>query len=175
MHEISRYNSIMDEKTELVKYIGKRLKEKGLYLATAESCTGGLLGHMITNLSGSSDFYLGGQITYSNMAKIMWLGVPKTILDMYGAVSEETVLSMASGIRQAFSHSANIEKVVGISISGIAGPTGGTVQKPVGTVWIGVSIGKNNKAYLCNFAGNREAIKIQSAQRALEIILENIP
>jgi len=164
----------MQNELDLVSQIAKYARAGGFYLATAESCTGGLLGHLITNLSGVSDIYLGGQITYSNTAKNKWLGVPLDILDTFGAVSKETVLAMAAGIRSAFSLSSDIEKIIGISISGIAGPTGGTPEKPVGTVWIGISMHGDDEAFHFNFEGNREAIKRKSAHKALEILLAKI-
>jgi len=156
----------------LLEKLSVLLKVKGLFLCSAESCTGGLLGHMITNLSGASDFYLGGQITYSNAAKHHWLHVPSETLDNYGAVSKHTVIAMAKGIRLAFSQSAALEKLVGVSISGIAGPSGGSVEKPVGTVWIGVSTHERDLAHKFLFKGNRIAIKSQSAQQALEMLLD---
>ena len=160
---------------ELVTTIADRCRAQGFFLASAESCTGGLLGHLITNLSGSSDFYLGGQITYSNTAKQNWLGVPEQVLKDYGAVSKETVLAMAAGIRRAFSDSYPVDRIIGISISGIAGPTGGTQQKPVGTVWVGCSTYQQEQAAQFRFEGSRETIKRQSAFKALEIILASIP
>lgn len=142
---------------------------RNLMLASAESCTGGLLGHMITNSPGSSDYYLGGMVTYSNEAKEKFLGVKSTTLETYGAVSRETVLKMAAGIRKTFSEISS-KKVIGVSISGVAGPSGGSPQKPVGTVWIGLSAPDLNEAYENHFDGTREEIKAQSAVQALRIL-----
>jgi PncC family amidohydrolase len=105
------------------------LRESKYFLATAESCSGGLLGHLITNASGSSDYYLGGFITYSNQAKQLFLGVRPETLQAFGAVSRETVLEMARGAREAFKSVQPLERLIGLATSGIAGPTGGTPQK----------------------------------------------
>ena len=145
-----------------------------MFLATAESCTGGLLSHLITNLPGSSDYYLGGQIVYSYQAKRLWLNVPAEVLETYGAVSRETVLAMAYGIRGAFAGEVDFNKIVGFSISGIAGPGGGTPVKPVGTVWMAISTQITERAYHFQFDGSRDAIKSQSALQALDILSTDI-
>jgi PncC family amidohydrolase len=162
----------MELNITLVRRIAAACKAHNLYLCTAESCTGGLLGHIITNFPGASDFYLCGQITYSNTAKIQWLQVPPETLEKYGAVSKQTVTAMAKGIRAAFSHSVPIEKLVGISISGIAGPSGGSTEKPVGTVWIGIDMPGHQETHGFLFTGDRTSIKEQSAQAALELLLQ---
>jgi len=164
----------MDAEKKLLKTIASQLKANNLFLATAESCTGGLLGHLITNLPGSSDYYLGGQIVYSNHAKQFWLHVPTEILDTFGAVSRETVLAMAYGIRRAFAEKADLKKMIGFSISGIAGPAGGTPAKPVGTVWMAISTYIHERAYRFQFDGSREEIKHQAALQALSIISKDI-
>jgi PncC family amidohydrolase len=161
----------MTEENQLSFESGCLLKKNGLWLATAESCTGGLLGHLITNIPGSSEYYLGGFITYSNSAKERFLGVKSSVLNLFGAVSRETVLEMASGVREAFKKEKDIDQIIGVSISGIAGPDGGTAKKPVGTVWIGISSQKENKAICFNFSGDRGDIKAQSAQAALRMIV----
>mgnify|MGYP002391327147 CR=1 FL=1 len=119
--------------------IGILLKERSLKLALAESCTGGLVGHRITNIPGSSDYYQGSVTAYAYEAKRKILGVnPQTLLE-FGAVSRETVLEMACGVRAAFSGDETpIDQIVGVSISGIAGPGGGMPGKPVGLVWVGL-------------------------------------
>ena len=152
--------------------IGELLKLKGLWLATAESCTGGLLGHLITNTAGSSEYYLGGFITYSNETKERWLGVAHSTLVQSGAVSRETVLEMARGVRNALGEKIQPEKIIGISISGIAGPGGGSPEKSVGTVWIGVSGEAGAEAEKFHFQGNRSEIKTQSAEKAMELLVE---
>jgi PncC family amidohydrolase len=164
----------MNAEKEFLKKIAAHLKKNNLYLATAESCTGGFLGHLITNFPGSSDFYLGGQIDYSNSAKRLWLGVPSEILDLCGAVSRETVLAMAYGIRKAFAGEVDTKRIIGLSISGIAGPGGGTPEKPVGTIWMGLSTNISERAYHFLFDGSRDEIKNQTAFQALEILSKDI-
>lgn len=164
----------MNAEKEFLKQIAAHLKKNNLFLATAESCTGGLLGHLITNLPGSSDFYLGGQIAYSDSAKRLWLGVPSEILDLYGAVSRETVLAMADGVRKAFSGEVDPKRIIGFSISGIAGPGGGTPEKPVGTVWMGLSTNISEHTYHFLFDGSRDEVKNQTAFQALEILSTDI-
>ncbi len=146
--------------------VGELLSQRGLWLATAESCTGGLVGHLITNVSGSSNYYRGGVISYANEAKVSLLGVSPSMLEQYGAVSEQTVLEMARGVRKA------LQADLGIATSGIAGPTGGTPEKPVGTVWIGLSTTYGELVDHHVWKGDRLAVKEQSARRALELVLE---
>jgi nicotinamide-nucleotide amidase len=122
-----------EDDKDLTFEIGKLLKEKKLTLSVAESCTGGLLGGEITKISGSSEYFMGGIISYSNEVKINQLGVNKSIIELYGAVSFETASEMAINVKKLF------KTDIGISITGIAGPTGGTPEKPVGTVFIGIS------------------------------------
>jgi PncC family amidohydrolase len=169
-----RYNWIMPDKKNLSKEIGNILRSRNLWLATAESCTGGLLGHLITGIAGSSEYYLGGFITYSNKTKENWLGVTPATLEQHGAVSRETVIEMARGIRKTFGDKPQLEKIVGISISGIAGPGGGSPEKPVGTVWIGISSKTSDEAFCFHFTGERSEIQEQSAQKALELLLNHL-
>ncbi len=144
--------------------VGQLLKKKGLTLATAESCTGGLIGHRITNIPGASDYFLGGVAAYAYEAKEKLLGVKKETLERFGAVSKETVLEMARGARQA------IGTQIGLSVSGIAGPGGGMPGKPVGLVWIGLSAPDGEWAWRCQFNGSRIEIKDASAEKALQIL-----
>jgi nicotinamide-nucleotide amidase len=148
--------------------IGLLLRKKKLTVATAESCTGGKVGDWITEVSGSSDYYLGGIVSYSNEAKVRLLGVDSKTLASKGAVSEEVALQMASGARNALG--ANI----GVSTTGIAGPTGATKNKPVGLVYIAVSSSKGSVCTENRFAGSRHAVKNQSAEKALEMLIEFI-
>ncbi len=150
--------------------MGDVLREKDLFLATAESCSGGLLGHLITNVAGSSDYYLGGFITYSNQAKERFLGVEAETLQANEAVSRETVLEMARGAREAFTDVQPLSQLIGLSTSGIAGPGGGSAEKPVGTVWVGFSSADGDEAQLFHFSGAREEIKQQTALKALEML-----
>ncbi len=154
----------MDKPVEVT--VGELLVYRGEHLAAAESCTGGLFSHIITNVSGASTYYLGGVIAYSNEAKVKLLGVRWDTLNKYGAVSEETVIEMARGARTA------LVAEIGISVSGIAGPTGGTKQKPVGTVWIGLSSPNQEYARHFHWTGTRLQIKEQAAHEALVILLE---
>lgn len=152
--------------------LGQWLMKKNLKLVTAESCTGGLIGHRITNVPGSSDYYLGGVVAYSYEAKQRLLGVKAETLTAYGAVSKQTVLEMAHGVRVAFSGEYPLDEIVGVSVSGIAGPGGGLPRKPVGLVWIGLSTPESDRAWRCQWNGDRLANKHASAERALQIVLE---
>ena len=151
--------------------IGILLKERKLKLALAESCTGGLASHRMTNIPGSSDYYLGSVTAYAYEAKRKILGVnPQTLLD-YGAVSRETVLEMAYGVREAFAGDETpIDQIVGVSISGIAGPGGAMPGKPVGLVWVGLSAADGRWAWHKIWGGDRLANKRHSAQWALTLL-----
>jgi len=144
--------------------IGDELREKGWRLAVAESCTGGLIGHRITNNSGSSTYYLGSITAYAYRAKVRLLGVSWDTLEDYGAVSEETVEEMALGVRHALAAD------IGLSVSGIAGPTGGTPDKPVGYSWIGLSTPDGIWTLQHSAGGNRIENKQEVAQTALEFL-----
>jgi PncC family amidohydrolase len=150
--------------TTLSRQIGNLLRKRGLSLSTAESCTGGLIGHLLTNVPGSSDYYLGGVVAYANDAKMRLLYLPPGLLAQYGAVSRETVLEMARGIRQFLGAD------LGLSVSGVAGPGGGTVEKPVGTVWVGLASPEGAWARLYHFSGNRQQNKTFSAEAALNLL-----
>lgn len=152
--------------------IGIRLKDRNLLLVTAESCSGGLLGHLITNVPGSSDYYLGGFVTYANKAKELFVSVRAETIRSHGAVSRETVGEMALGARLAFKSQFPMENMVALSTSGIAGPAGGSPEKPVGTVCIGLSCPKRTDTYKFHFDGTREEVKLQTALKAFEILKE---
>lgn len=141
--------------------VGKLLLERNHSLALAESCTGGLISHRITRIPGSSAYYVGGAITYANEAKMKFLGVKASTLEEHGAVSEQTALEMSRGIRETTGAS------VGLSVTGIAGPSGGSPTKPVGTVWISIAGEKYHRARLWHFHGERERIIIGASQAAL--------
>lgn len=138
--------------------VGALLRQRGLTLALAESCTGGLVGHRVTNVPGSSTYYLGSVTAYAYEAKVRLLGVTWETLEAHGAVSDETVLEMAAGVRKALGAD------VGASISGIAGPGGGMPEKPVGLVYFGLSIGEENLSKHRIFKGDRVAVKEQAAE-----------
>ena len=143
-------------------------------LVFAESCTGGLLSHLITNVPGSSDYFLGGVVTYSNDAKHRILGVQEETLTEFGAVSKETVIEMALNVRKMFSDIVPFEKLIGASISGVAGPGGGTREKPVGLVWIGISHNDITEAHKFIWDGTREENKFDSAYKCIELIIGTI-
>jgi PncC family amidohydrolase len=146
--------------------VGELLRQFGMRLVTAESCTGGLIGHLLTNVPGSSDYYLGGVIAYDNQVKMRQLGVRPKTLEQHGAVSRETVLEMARGARELLGAD------IALAVSGIAGPGGSSLEKPVGTVWIGLSASAYEVAWLHHFDGNRLKIKMNSAQQALLHLIE---
>ncbi len=146
--------------------LGQLLSDNGLWLGVAESCTGGMLGHLITNVPGSSSYFSGGVIAYSNEVKMEILGVSAKTLKSAGAVSNKTVLEMARGVRAA------LNTDIGLSVSGIAGPDGGTDDKPVGTVWIGISTMIMENAEMFLFSGDRQKVKEQAAQSALQIAIK---
>ena len=147
--------------------VGEQLAARHLQLALAESCTGGLISHLITNVAGSSNYYLGGVTAYAYEAKVRLLGVSWDTLKQFGAVSAETALEMARGVRLALAAD------IGVSVTGIAGPTGGLPGKPVGTVWIGISTHDAEYAKHFLWPGSRLSIKKQSARAALELVLEH--
>lgn len=156
----------------LEEMVGTLLKQRGLKLAAAESCTGGLIGHLITNVPGSSDYYLGSVTAYSYEAKRLLLKVNADDLVKYGAVSREIVLEMASGVRKAFAcKEIPLDQVVGLSVTGIAGPGGGMPGKPVGLVWIGLSGNDGNYAWKFIWDGDRIGNKMNSARKALDILI----
>ncbi len=142
------------------------LRTSGLKLATAESCTGGLISHRITNIPGSSEYFLGGIVAYAYEAKVALLHVSWDTLHQYGAVSRETVLEMARGVRSA------LEADLAVSVSGIAGPGGGLPGKPVGTTWIGFSTKDGEFAHVFHFDGDRIGNKSLAADAGLKIIFD---
>jgi len=145
--------------------IGNLLKEKRLKIAIAESCTGGLAGKLLTDIPGSSEYFQGSFVVYSNILKKRILGVPKTVLKKHGAVSEECALYMAKGAKKKG------KADISISITGIAGPSGGSKEKPVGLVYIGIGLPKNKfHIHKFIFPGNRERIRERSAYQAFELL-----
>lgn len=148
--------------------IQEEMLSRNITLSTAESCTGGTVGRILTSLSGSSGYYEGGVITYSNAAKRQLLGVKESTLEKYGAVSEETVKEMAEGVRK------QLNTTYGLAITGIAGPTGGTLEKPVGTVWLGVSTEHKIITQKLNFDRGREQNIIRSSNKALLLLYHTL-
>ncbi len=142
------------------------LSARGLKLAAAESCTGGLVSDRITNISGSSEYFMGGVVSYSNEAKANLLGVAWDTLNVYGAVSEATVREMARGARKIF------DADIAVSVSGIAGPGGGTPEKPVGYTWFGLSTKDGEWARHFIWDGDRIKNKQLSSEAALQFIID---
>ena len=148
--------------------VGQLLKDNDKSLSVAESCTGGQLGMTITSLSGSSAYFKGGLLAYDNQVKIDRLGVPLEIIERYGAVSAECALAMATGSRKLF------ETDYALSITGVAGPTGGTDDKPVGTVFIGLASAHTNDTLHLKLGNNREANRTRAVYAALEFLRREI-
>jgi len=153
-------------KIMLEEILREKMHTHGLTLAAAESCTGGLVSDRITNVSGSSEYFPGGVVAYSYEAKVNVLGVSWDTLNAHGAVSEETVLEMARGARKLFNAD------IGISVSGIAGPTGGLPEKPVGTTWFGLSANNGEWARHFVWDGDRIHNKHHSSEAALQFVLD---
>jgi nicotinamide-nucleotide amidase len=149
----------------LAQQVGAALKEQGMTLVTAESCTGGGVAQAVTMISGSSAWFDRGFVTYSNTAKEEMLGVAPDTLEQHGAVSEQTVREMVEGALQ-YSRAQ-----VALSVSGIAGPTGGTLEKPVGTVWFAWATSDNVQAVCHQLTGDRDAVRAKSVQIALQGVL----
>jgi PncC family amidohydrolase len=155
-----------DELRALSRRTGERLLRANWRLASAESCTGGLIGHALTEIAGSSAYYQGGVIAYDNAVKEHVLGVDPATLATVGAVSEACAKEMVAGVRRLL-HTA-----VGVATTGIAGPEGGTPTKPVGLVFIAVATPDAVRCERHIFAGDRSAIKLATARRALELVVE---
>jgi nicotinamide-nucleotide amidase len=155
----------VNEIDSLAAQLGAALLARKLMMATAESCTGGGVAAAITSIAGSSDWFDRGFVTYSNQAKHDMLGVPLALIEQHGAVSEEVARAMAEG---ALTHS---RAQVAISITGVAGPSGGSAAKPVGTVWLGVALrtpqGITTQASLHHYPGDRAEVRLQAATQAL--------
>ena len=160
--------SMEGEDNNLEKQLGGALRTNNLTISVAESCTGGLISHRITNIPGSSDYFDRGIITYSNKSKMELLDVPKLILESFGAVSEETAKAMANGVRK----SANSD--FGLAVTGIAGPGGGSPTKPVGLVFISCASAQSIIVNEFRFSGSRAEIKEQTSEEALKLVLDVI-
>ena len=160
-HLLGPYVFASDEKT-MEAVVGELLKERRMTLSVAESCTGGLIGHRITSIPGSSLYFDRGATVYSNRSKVEMLGVKQETLNLYGAVSDHAVREMAEGIK-GIAHTD-----IGLAVTGIAGPEGGTDDKPVGTVYIGLSAnGKTFSAHY-RFSGERDKVKVNTSEMALD-------
>jgi len=153
---------------KIEKTIGDYLRNKGWTLAISESCTGGLICDRITNVSGSSDYFMGGMVNYSNESKSKHLGVPPNDIRRYGAVSPQVARKMAQGVQKAF------HTTFGLSTTGVAGPTGGTKRSPVGRVYIGMASGRRTWVKKLDLKGNRREIKKQAAERSLDLLYKRL-
>jgi PncC family amidohydrolase len=164
--DCSEVMTVVDGK--LLNKIYLKLIEKNYKIATAESCTGGLLAHTLTNISGSSDFFDRGIVSYSNESKTELLDVPKVVIDKYGAVSEEVAGLMAEGVKTKY-------KVdIGLSTTGIAGPSGATENKPVGLVYVGLSLKEKKIIKKFNFHGSRLQNKESTCDAALKLLYDEL-
>jgi len=155
-----------DGKETLIFALAEELRRRSMMCASAESCTGGLIGAMLTAVPGSSEWYAGGVISYANSVKEGLLGVSAQDLEQHGAVSEPVVRAMAFGVCRAVGAGA------GMAVSGVAGPGGGTVEKPVGTVWIGWCVNGEVCSRKFLFSGNRDEVRLQAARAAMAGLLE---
>ncbi len=154
-----------DPLVDLAERLGVRLAERGLTVATAESCTGGLVAHLLTEVPGASRYVRGGIIAYADDVKHAALGVPTEVLAAHGAVSAQVALAMAEGVR------ARLGTDLGVGVTGVAGPDGGTEAKPVGLVYVAVAGPGPAEVRRCNWAGDRTENKRLSAEAALELLL----
>jgi len=152
----------------LCQRLADALRARGLMLATAESCTGGLIAGACTDLSGSSDWFERGFVSYSNAAKTELLGVPAALIEAHGAVSEPVARAMAEGA-VARSHAQ-----LSVAVTGVAGPTGGSADKPVGTVWFGWHVNGRTEAERVRFDGDRAAVRRATVRHALDGLLERL-
>jgi nicotinamide-nucleotide amidase len=161
-----------EDGTDLAAVVLEQLRARKARLVVAESCTGGLLGARITAVPGASSVFIGGVIAYDDVVKSGTLDVPPELLDRHGAVSEEVVTAMAAGVQRQFAVDA------ALAITGIAGPAGGTPEKPVGTVWLAARFGAQTRAMKRMFPGERGEIRARAAQAALDVLrrlLANLP
>ncbi|HUG44242.1 MAG TPA: competence/damage-inducible protein A [Acidobacteriota bacterium] len=157
-----------DGDVELEEATGSMLRNRGLTLAVAESCTGGLLGAVLTRAAGAADYFLGGVICYSNRLKVQLAGVDPELLARSGAVSEQVALQMASGVRRL------LNADIGLSITGVAGPTGGTDEKPVGLVFVGLAMETGVEVRKLQLSGDRQTIRARAANLAIDLLRRSL-
>lgn len=165
--EMEKYIWGIDDET-IESVVGKILRKNGKTVCTAESCTGGGIGKRITSVAGSSDYFLGGGIVYSNAAKTSLIGVPEKLIKKFGAVSAETAVAMARGARKKFGTD------YAVSATGVAGPGGGTLEKPVGLVFIAVSSAHGDEVRRLDIPGERETIRERTCFEALLLLLKRL-
>lgn len=156
------------ESFQLAEKLVAAARAKKVKIALAESCTGGLIAAAITAIAGASDVFQGSAVTYSNEAKEDILGVNEKVIMEAGAVSSECASGMAWGARAAY------RADISLSVTGIAGPDGGTAEKPVGTVWFGYSSLNKEETFLCHFLGNRDEVRLSAVKTALRHLLEEL-
>lgn len=157
-----------DALVALAVRVQQRCLAAGVRVSTAESCTGGLIGHALTEVAGSSDYFQGGVVSYSDEVKRQVLGVPMATLEHHGAVSAQTAVAMAEGARRA------VGTDVAVAVTGIAGPGGGSDAKPVGLTYVAVADGEGHDVRRHQWSGDRAANKLASAGAALELLLERL-
>ena len=160
--------NLEQSRQSLCRLLADSMLKKQFFLATAESCTGGLIAAACTDLAGSSLWFDRGFVTYSNAAKTEMLGVDAALIAQFGAVSEQVAAAMAQG---AVKHSA---AQVSVAVTGVAGPTGGSVDKPVGTVWIAWFVNGQTSTQLCQFDGDRATVRALTVQQALQGLVERL-
>ena len=156
----------MENLDELASRVIEIFREKGLSLALAESCTGGMIAETVTNVAGASDIFYGSAVTYVNSAKEHILGVARETLEKHGAVSSECAEEMACGARRVYGAD------VAMSVTGIAGPGGGSEAKPVGTVWFGLATKDGEETFRRRFDGDRAAVRRQTVEEVLRRLAE---
>jgi nicotinamide-nucleotide amidase len=164
LRELAGEHVYGENRADLAAVMLERMRALELRLAVAESCTGGLLGSRITAIPGASDVFAGGVVAYADSVKRELLDVPDALLKAHGAVSEEVVLAMAAGAQRRFGVDA------ALAVTGIAGPAGGSQEKPVGTVWLAARLGSDARALKRVFPGDRGEIRARSAQAALDLL-----
>ena len=157
-----------DDLVALARRVGDALRGRGLHLATAESCTGGLVAHLITEVAGSSDYFTGALVTYGNEVKVALADVPREVLDAHGAVSAQVARAMADGTRERLGVDLTV------AVTGIAGPDGGSAEKPVGLTYIAVADEEGAEVRRHVWDGDRSTNKRLSAAAALELVLERV-
>jgi nicotinamide-nucleotide amidase len=157
-----------EELVELAVRVGTACRDRGVRLATAESCTGGLVAHLITEVPGSSDYFTGGIVTYANEVKIGLVDVPADVLEAHGAVSAQVARAMAEGVRHRLSVN------VAVSVTGVAGPDGGTAAKPVGLTYVAVADADGDDVRRFVWDSDRSGNKRLSAAAALELVLSRV-
>jgi nicotinamide-nucleotide amidase len=165
---VNLLSNLEQSRQSLCRLIADLMLKKQFFLAAAESCTGGLIAAACTDLAGSSQWFERGFVTYSNAAKTEMLGVDAALIAQFGAVSEPVASAMAQG---AVKHSA---AQVSVAVTGVAGPTGGSAEKPVGTVWIGWCVEGKTTTELCHFNGDRATVRALTVQRALQGLIERL-